>query len=371
MTTSAPSTRRVVQSQGSRRVVHLSARSRARRALDGELVWWWLLLGLDFAVLWAAVAMQGSVPLSIFVLPLALATILLGPRRLPWFVVVTLVALSLAVWQQDTITARISVGVLVIFVYGLVILLGSFRRSRLGVSGIRGESMLVDLRDRIIQQGRLPSLPAGWSAESVLRSAGGTPFAGDFVVATQSDPGRLDLAVVDVSGKGEAAGTRALMLSGALGGLLGALPPARFLPAANEYLLRQGWEEGFATAVHLTVDLHTGDFEIRTAGHPPALHLQSGSGRWQTVVSEGPVLGLIADAEFLIGRGRMQHGDALMLYTDGLVETPQRDLTMGIDRLRGRAERLMPQGLAGGAEQLVEQLGSANDDCALLMLHRA
>ncbi|MDP3890030.1 PP2C family protein-serine/threonine phosphatase, partial [Nocardioides sp.] len=207
-------------------------------------------------------------------------------------------------------------------------------------------------------------------AESVLRSAGGTPFAGDFVVATQSDPGRLDLAVVDVSGKGEAAGTRALMLSGALGGLLGALPSARFLPAANEYLLRQRWQEGFATAVHLTIDLRTGDFEIRTAGHPPALHLQSGSGRWQAVVSEGPVLGLVEDAAFTVARGRVHHGDALMLYTDGLVETPQRDLTMGIDRLRGRAERLLPQGLTGGAEQLVEQLGSANDDCALLMLHR-
>lgn len=371
MTTSAPSTRRVVQAQGTRRVVHLSARSRARRAFDGELVWWWLLLVVDLMVLWAAVVMQGSVPLSIFVLPLALATILLGPRRLPWFVVVTLLALSVAVWRQDAINMRISVGVLVIFIYGLVILLGSFRRSRLGVSGLRGESMLVDLRDRIIQQGQLPELPTGWSAESVLRSAGGTPFAGDFVVATQSDPGRLALAVVDVSGKGEAAGTRALMLSGALGGLLGALSPEQFLPAANAYLLRQGWEEGFATAVHLNIDLRTGDFEIRTAGHPPALHLRSGSGRWHAIDSEGPVLGLIDDAEFTVARGRVQHGDALMLYTDGLVETPQRDVTMGIDRLRGRAERLMPQGLSGGAERLVEQLGSANDDCALLMLHRA
>ncbi|MDP3969214.1 MAG: hypothetical protein Q8Q02_13155, partial [Nocardioides sp.] len=159
MTTSVPSTRRVVRAQGTRRVMHLSARSRARRALDGELVWWWLLLGVDVLVLWAAVAMQDSVPLTIFVLPLALATILLGPRRLPWFVVVTLLALSLAVWRQDSITLKVSVGVMVIFIYGLVILLGSFRRSRLGVSGIRGESMLVDLRDRIIQQGQLPPMP--------------------------------------------------------------------------------------------------------------------------------------------------------------------------------------------------------------------
>ena len=146
----------------------------------------------------------------------------------------------------------------------------SRRRSRLGVAGALGESMLVDLRDRILGQGGIPELPEGWYAESALRSAGGTPFAGDFVVAAlprRSD--RLEVVVVDVSGKGEQAGTRALLLSGAFGGLLGALPPADFLPAANDYLLRQDWEEGFATAIHLSLDLGTGDFEVRTAGHPP------------------------------------------------------------------------------------------------------
>ena len=43
--------------------------------------------------------------------------------------------------------------------------------------------------------------------------------------------------------------------------------------AANDYLLRQEWEEGFATAVHLSLDLATGRFEVRTAGHPPAVQL--------------------------------------------------------------------------------------------------
>ena len=92
------------------------------------------------------------------------------------------------------------------------------------------------------------------------------------------DGTRLEVVVVDVSGKGEQAGTRSLLLSGAFGGLLSALPPAEFLPAANDYLLRQDWEEGFATAIHLHLDLATGDFEIRTAGHPPAVQLHAGSG---------------------------------------------------------------------------------------------
>ncbi len=141
-----------------------------------------------------------------------------------------------------------------LFVAGFIILMTSFRRTRLGVGGTQGESMLVDLRDRIQRQGGIPDLPDGWHLESALRSAGGTPFAGDFIVTVRTDD-RLDVVVVDVSGKGEGAGTRALLLSGAFGGLLGALPADEFLTAANDFLLRQNWDEGFATAVHLSLDV--------------------------------------------------------------------------------------------------------------------
>lgn len=65
------------------------------------------------------------------------------------------------------------------------------------------------------------------------------------------------------------AGSRALLLSGAFGGLLGSLPPHGFLPAANGYLLRQDWDEGFATSIHLVLDLESGDYELLSAGHPP------------------------------------------------------------------------------------------------------
>ncbi|MGH8894686.1 MAG: serine/threonine-protein phosphatase, partial [Actinomycetes bacterium] len=121
-------------------------------------------------------------------------------------------------------------------------------RGRLGLQGTRGDSMLVDLRDRLTAQGEMPALPDGWSAEVVLRSAGGASFSGDFLVATRSEDGHLlEVALVDVSGKGVAAGTRALLLSGAFGGLLGSVPHEEFLLAANHYLIRQHWDEGFAT----------------------------------------------------------------------------------------------------------------------------
>lgn len=309
-------------------------------------------------------------PLTALVLPLVLGSVLLGPRHLPWFVIFVLAVLAVALTQQE-ITSRMVMAVVIIFGVGLIVMLASFRRTELGVAGARGESMLVDLRDRILSQGKLPALPPGWYAESALRSAGGTSFAGDFVVACRqgSDP-RLDLVVVDVSGKGEDAGTRALLLSGAFSGLLTAVRPEEFLPAANRYLLRQEWEEGFATAVHLSIDLESGEFEVRTAGHPPALHLQAGTGRWDAHETEGPFLGLIEDAEFEAYRGRLAAGDALMLYTDGMVETPTRDLTSGIDLLAGEGEKLMHEGFDHGAQRLIDRLGTRHDDRALLLIHR-
>jgi serine phosphatase RsbU (regulator of sigma subunit) len=175
---------------------------------------------------------------------------------------------------------------------------------------------------------------------------------------------------VDVSGKGEEAGTRALLLAGALGGLLGALPPAEFLPAANDYLLRQDWDEGFATAVHLSLDLTTGAYEIRNAGHPPAAHRAAGSGRWQLRSGQGPALGLLEGVDFPVVSGHLRPGDAVMLYTDGMVETPDKDIGLGIDRMLGQADALLRGEFDGGAERLIRALGSRNDDRALALVYR-
>jgi hypothetical protein len=283
-----------------------------------------------------------------------------------------LVLVVVGVAVQDPITLRTVLAVLVLFIAGFIILITSFRRSRLGVAGTRGELMLIDLRDRIQGQGTIPDLAPGWHAEEALRSAGGTPFAGDFVVTALSEDGhRFDVAVVDVSGKGEGAATRALLLSGAFGGLLGALQPADFLPAANAYLLRQEWDEGFATAVHLSLDMRSGKFELRSAGHPPPAHRGEGSGRWTVHPTEGPALGLLPDAEFPALTGEMRRGDAMMLYTDGLVETPSREIGLGIDRMLGQAEQLLRGQFQGGAVRMIEALGSRQDDRALLLVYRS
>jgi len=310
-------------------------------------------------------------PITAMVLPMLLGSLFLGPRQLPWFVIYVLALMVVGMLRIETLTVRIIGGVAVMYLAGLIIMLTSFRRTRLGVAGTQGESMLVDLRDRIQQQGRVPQMPPGWLAESAIRSAGGTPFAGDFIVTAMPElTDRLEVAVVDVSGKGEAAGTRALLLSGAFGGLLGSVPPADFLKAANDYLLRQEWDEGFATAVHLAIDLRTGSFEIRSAGHPPAVHRSAGTGRWLTYDGEGPALGLLEGMDFPPVTGLVRPGDVLLLYTDGLVESRTRDISSGIDRMLGEAEPVLHETLEGSADRLVSLVGSRADDRALVVLRR-
>ncbi len=324
------------------------------------------LLFVTFGAMVLAVTEEQWVPITTFGVPLLLGSLVLSLR--PFLVLVGIQAACIAgvLGIIGITTVRLTVvGVLAVSAVIMAVAVG---RSRLGLTG---ESMLIDLRDRLRSQSELPDLPPGWSAQAVMRSAGGAQFAGDFIAAAKTQHGAaLEVVVVDVSGKGLSAGTRALLLSGAFGGLLGALPPDRFLPAANEYLLRQEWSEGFATAAHLSLSLVSGEFELRTAGHPPGVQLHAGSGRWQVLTSSGPALGLLEDAEFLATVGRLQPGDALMLFTDGLVETPERDYTLGIDKLLGEAERMSRDGFEDGAQRLLERLDSAADDRALVFLHR-
>lgn len=243
-------------------------------------------------------------------------------------------------------------------------------RARLGLQGAAGDLMLVDLRDRLVAHGRIPALPPRWRVDSLVRSAYAEAFSGDFVVASRTSGNLLEIVLVDVSGKGQEAGVRSLLLSGAFGGLLGAMPREQFLPAANSYLLGQAWPEGFATAVHLAVRLDTGDFWVSTAGHPPAVHLHAGSGRIETIDTPGgPALGVVDTPVFGVHHGRMESGDTLMLYTDGMVETPGADLELGIDRLMGEAERVVATRRGGADAVLAGVRAGEGDDRALILVH--
>jgi hypothetical protein len=347
----------------------MSLRWRREMSVSDRPILVFLVL-LTVAIMLLGIVQPDLVPSTALLVPMFIASLWLGPRSLPWFIVFACACFCILLIDQPVVSLR-SVGrAVVTFTIAFLIMVTSFRRTRLGVSGPLGESMFVDLRDRISKQGNLPELPQSWLVESVVKSAGGTSFAGDFIVARRSTDDKLDLVVVDVSGKGVEAGSRALFLSGAFNGIVSALPGDRFLPAANDYLLGQNWGEGFATAIHLQVDLPTGAFELRKAGHPPGVWLHAGSGRWTVLNSDGPVLGLIPDADFECVHGTLARGDGLLLFTDGLVETAQRDISLGMDKLAGLGERLVQLGFDGGAKLLVDTMEQTDDDRALVLVHR-
>ena len=69
--------------------------------------------------------------------------------------------------------------------------------------------------------------------------------------------------------------------------------------------------------------------------------------------------------------GTLERGDALLMYTDGVVEIPGRDLDLGIDRMLGQAERMVRDGFRGGARRIVEDaLAGETDDRALVLIWR-
>lgn len=360
-----------------------SARQRARLTLLRIRSWVWRkfwsrsrrvllansLLSVAIGVAAIAVSSWWFSP-SLLVLPVLAAGLLARSMRAlrAVFAVVAVVVVVDAVFAGAGPGEAVSIGITGIFAYLL-----SRTRQQLGVQGLRGEHMLIELRDRLRENGKLPALPRGWRSTSVLEQAGGSSFGGDFCVSALRDDGRtLEVAVVDVSGKGIDAGTRALMLSGAFGGLLGSVPTEEFLPACNAFLLRQRAREGFVTAVHLVVDMRTGDYTVESAGHPPAVQFVAGSGTWRIGDAKGVVLGVVPDLYGEPEHGTLRPGDAILLYTDGMIEEPGIDIDAGIDRLLGEAERLVARGFAEGAKPMVATLSAGhNDDCCLVAVWRA
>jgi hypothetical protein len=342
----------------------------AGRSRTTVLTWSAVLTAIGLPIFWWGLHWP-QLPYSIYAPFVVIAGLYLTPVALLLVGSTYIAEMLVLTWRTPQPPQALAITALAIVV--IIMSATSRSRARLGVQGSRGESMFVDLRDRLRAFGELPELPGGWHAETAVESAYGQSFSGDFVVATRSPDGRwFEVVLVDVSGKGVQAGTRSLLLSGALGGLLGEQEPNRFLTAANNYLLRQNWDEGFATAVHVSIDLATGDYTIGSAGHPPAVQFNNGSGRWEVLgEAAGPLLGVIDDATYIRSYRRLGRGDALVLYTDGVVESRFRDLTVGVDRMLGAAERLVRGGFAGGAKRLCASARAGEtDDRAVVMIWR-
>lgn len=313
-------------------------------------------------------------PVSTYFVWLVVGMLLLKHRQLTILIVYTVLgALTLAVLDglHDGQFGSARASGMVALALGGALILYQSRLQRSGLPVPLGGAMLADLRDRLQRQGTVPPLPAGWHCETAMVAAHDVGYAGDFMVARLDESrGQLEMVLVDVVGKGVAAGTDALQFAGALGGLLGALPPVALVEAANDFLLRQDSDETFATAVHVLVDLRTGAYELHSAGHPPALVWDHVERRWVPDAARGTALGIQSRPELHHSTGVLRPGDGLLFYTDGVVERPHEDIDAGIDWLSETARIAVLGGFEGAGRRVLRRVPRGDDDRAVLLLHR-
>lgn len=242
-----------------------------------------------------------------------------------------------------------------------------------------------------IQAGFLPeALPvrAGWELAARFRPAG--VVAGDFYDAFELDgAARIGLVVGDVCDKGVGAAlfmalVRSLLRHTAT--QLDRLDIAhtasaealvlRSAVATNDYLianhLRQGY---FATLFFAVLDPVTGSLVYANCGHNPPV-LRRANGVRRLLLPTGPALGLMPNSTFDAAQTRLESGDLLFAYTDGVPDAKDIDGRLlsrdvmydlvaghraGTDDLLDLVERTIRVHV-GGAEQ--------SDDIVMIALRR-
>jgi hypothetical protein len=329
-----------------------------------------LLVGVSLCFV-VSVLSYGLMPMTAYYVWLLLGMLLLRFRPLLVLSIVTGTAsVTAALLDGPMTTPRITA--CFTLVLSLALILYASSRQQSGLPGPVSEAMLTDLKKRLESQGKIPPLPEGWNSQSAMIAASGVGYGGDFLVATLHDEGRrLELILVDVCGKGVGAASQALQFGGALGGLIGALPPRELFDAANSFLLRQNSDETFATAAHVLVDLETGEYQLTSAGHPPALVWSRAAGAWSVDRARGTALGIMPQPELHMTHSVLQPGDALMFYTDGVVETRHADLDDGVAWLQREASRAIAPGFDGAARRIIDKVSRGDDDRAVLILEHS
>ena len=158
---------------------------------------------------------------------------------------------------------------------------------------------------------------------------------GDFYDLFMIDEKHLGLVIADVSGKGIPA---ALMMTRAMtlirGSIMTGRLPAEVLSDVNEKLCRNNDEGMFVTAWVGVLDTDTGILNAANAGHEYPLIRQAE--RSFTVLKDrhGFVLGGMESSRYTGYEIRLDPGDCLFLYTDGLPEAESvREGFFGMERV--------------------------------------
>ncbi|HEU4511231.1 MAG TPA: SpoIIE family protein phosphatase [Pyrinomonadaceae bacterium] len=202
-------------------------------------------------------------------------------------------------------------------------------------------------------------------------------IGGDYYDFIEREDGRLVIALGDVSGKG----TAAALLMSSLHAAIHAQSASHdslvaTVSAVNRYLADNIPANRFVTLFYAELDPESGALSFLNAGHNPPLIVHS-AGTVEQLASGGLPLGIKRDAEYREGRTQLQHGDVLVIYSDGVTEavSPTGE-EFGATRLYEVVSRNI-EGSAAGIRDRIEssltkfaQGTSAADDITLVIVKR-
>jgi PAS domain S-box-containing protein len=233
---------------------------------------------------------------------------------------------------------------------------------------------------RTLQEGLLPErlaeVPGLEVAVRYHSIADGGAVGGDFYDCFDMSPGRWLVAVGDVAGKG----TAAAVLTGLARHTLRAIAlrddrPEDMLRFLNEALRRQSVEAAFCTIGCVRLDLTEGGFEacLASGGHPYPLLVRAG-GRAEDVIVRGTLLGVEAEPVLEPVALRLEAGDTLVVYTDGVTDARNgAGEAFGEDRLRAAVDAAAggpAEAVAAAVDEAVAafELRDRRDDRAIVVL---
>jgi len=174
-----------------------------------------------------------------------------------------------------------------------------------------------------IQQNFLPDLTSRrYGVDLCALTLPAFDVGGDLYDVISLDGNRIGVILGDVSGKGVPA---ALYMVRAMSEYRFLAPqaknPAELLTTLNQRLAVNSPFGMFLTMICLLIDKNTNTVQYSSAGHLPVLLRKAAGGVTEVLKgAQSPPLGLMPDTSFFLNTVHLEAGDALFLYTDGVVE---------------------------------------------------
>lgn len=174
---------------------------------------------------------------------------------------------------------------------------------------------------RTIQRALLPAaMPLVAGCELAARWQPASGVGGDCYDVHRFGHTDIGVSIADVAGKGLPAALLMSNLQAAVRAFAtGTATPGEVTASVNRLLTRNIAPGKFVTFCYAIVDLAAGRLTYANAGHnPPVLLRPGGAVEW--LGATGVVLGVFADATYEVRHTRLDAGDLVMWYTDGITE---------------------------------------------------